>query len=135
VRFVNTTREKQSKLWAHSNRFRSPLLFGEIFLWISLLAYLNQTISQSSWWLSIVFPNMLISVLFNTHSQHPQRLKSSWIISSSFMACLILLSLTEIPFSPAIFGNNCSSYRAPNCILAPPITPTWMARLKLSTSV
>jgi hypothetical protein len=37
---------------------------------------------------------------------HPKWLKYSWIISSSFMACLILLSLTEIPLSPTIFGKN-----------------------------
>jgi hypothetical protein len=45
---------------------------------------------------------MLISVLFNTHSPHPQWLKFSWIISSNFMACLILLSLTRDP----TFTNN-----------------------------
>jgi hypothetical protein len=35
---------------AHYNRFRFHPLFGGISLWISLLAYLNQAISQSSWW-------------------------------------------------------------------------------------
>jgi hypothetical protein len=59
----------------------------------------------------------------------------SWIMSSSFMACLILLFLIEIPLSPAIFGKNCSGYRAPNCISTPPIIPRLMVKLKLSTSV
>lgn len=131
VRFINATRENQSKLRAHSNRFQFALLFGEIFQWISLLACLNRAISQSSWWLLIVFPNMFIYVLFNTHSLHPSWLKSSWIISSSFMEYLILLSLTEIPLSPAMFGKNSSSYRAPTCISAPPIILRQMAKLKL----
>jgi hypothetical protein len=78
---------------------------------------------------------MLIYVLFNTHSLHPQWLKFSWIISSSFMECLIPLSLTEIPLSPAIFGNNCSGYRVPNCISSQHIIPRLMIKLKLSTSI
>jgi hypothetical protein len=64
---------------------------------------------------------MLIFVLSNTHSQHPQWLEFSWIISSSFMACLILLSLTEIPLLPTIFWKNCFISRAPNFISVPPI--------------
>jgi hypothetical protein len=123
------------KSQAHYNHFQFHPLFGGIFLWISLLAYLNRAINLSSWWSLIVFPNMLIYVLFNTHSLHPQWLNFSWIISSSFMACLIPLSLTEIPLSPTIFGKNCSGYRAPNCISAQHIIPRLMVKLKLSTSV
>jgi hypothetical protein len=52
--------------------------------------------------------------------QHPFTtstwLRFSWIIFSSFMACLILLYLTEIPLSPAIFGKNYSGSRAHNYI-------------------
>jgi hypothetical protein len=59
----------------------------------------------------------------------------SWIISSNFMACLILFSLTDILLSPAFFGKNCSGYREPASILAPPIIPRLIAKLKLSTSV
>jgi hypothetical protein len=121
VMYVNATKEKQSKHQAHSNHFQFPLLFSRIFLWISLWAYLNAAINQSSWWSLMIFPNMFIFVLFNSPSPHPQWLKFSWIISSNFMACLILMSLTRIPRSPTIFGKNCSSYRAPNYISAPPI--------------
>ena len=133
--FVNATREKQSKPEAHYNRFRSHLLFGGISLWISLLAYLNWAINQSSWWYLITFPSMLIFVLFNTHLQHPQWLKFSWIRSSCFMACRILLFLIATQLSPTIFGKNCSSYKAPNCISAQLIIPRLMAKQKLSTSV
>jgi len=99
VRSINTTREKLSKLQEHSNRFSSPLLFGNIFLWTSLYPYLNRAIIQSSWWSSIVSSNMIIFVLFNTHSQPPELLNSSWIIYSRFMASIILLSLIETPLS------------------------------------
>jgi len=44
--------------------------------------------------------------LFNIHSQHPQWLRFLWIIFSNFMACLILLYMTKIPLSPAIFGKK-----------------------------
>jgi hypothetical protein len=67
--------------------------------------------------------------------KHPEWLKYSRIISSRFMAYLILFSLEEIPLSPVIFGKNCSSYRAPNCILAQPIIHIQMDKLKFSTSV
>jgi hypothetical protein len=50
---------------------------------------------------------MLIYVLFNTRSPHPEWLKFLWIIYSNSMACLILLSLTVIQLSPTIFGKNC----------------------------
>jgi hypothetical protein len=92
-------------------------------------------INQSSWWSLVVFPSMLISVLFNTHLSPPLWLKFSWIKSSSFMECLILLFLIETPLSPVIFGKKCSCYRAPNCILAQLIIPRLMVKLKLSTSV
>jgi hypothetical protein len=59
----------------------------------------------------------------------------SWIMSSSFTTCLILLFLIEIPLSPTIFGKNCSGYRAPSCISTPPIIPRLMVKLKLSTNV
>jgi hypothetical protein len=57
------------------------------------------------------------------------------IVDQIFMVCLILLSLTKIPLSPSFFGKKFSSYMAPNCISELPITPRWMARLKLSTSI
>jgi hypothetical protein len=44
VIYVNAIRVRLSKLPAHSNRFRLHLLFGWIFLCISLWAYLNQEI-------------------------------------------------------------------------------------------
>jgi hypothetical protein len=78
---------------------------------------------------------MLIFVLFNTRSPHPQWLNFLWIIYSKSMACLILLSLIVIQHSPAIFGKNCSSSREPNFISSPPIIPKLMDKLKLSTSV
>jgi hypothetical protein len=61
---------------------------------------------------------MLIYVLFNTHLQHPFWLNFSWIRSSSFMACRILFFLITTQLSPAIFGKNCLSYKAPNFISA-----------------
>jgi hypothetical protein len=90
---------------------------------------------QSSWWWLTIFQNMLISVLFHILSPHPHWLKFSWIISSNFMACLILLFMIEIPLSLAIFGKNFSGYMAPNCISALPIIHRLMEKLKLSTSV
>jgi hypothetical protein len=92
-------------------------------------------INQSSWWLLIAFPSMLISAPFNTHLQHPRWLKFSWIRSSSFMACRTLLFLIVTQLSQAIFGKNCSRYKAPNCISAQLIIPRLMAKRKLSTSV
>ena len=112
-----------------------PSIWRDISMDFIVPFYLNREISHSSWCSSIVSPNMLIFVLFNMHSQLPQWLESSWIISSSFMACLILLSLTETPLSPTIFAKSCSSYRAPNCMSTLPITPRQMARLNSSTSV
>ena len=82
---------KTVKYPAHYNLFRFHLLFGGISLWILLPAYPNQEINQSSWWLFISFPSMLIYVLFNTHLQHPMWLNFSWIRSSRLMACRILL--------------------------------------------
>jgi hypothetical protein len=90
---------------------------------------------QSSWWLLIAFPSMLISALFNIHLQHPRWLNFSWIRSSSFMACHILLFFIATQLSPTIFGKNCSSYKAPNCISAQLIIPRQMVKRKLSTSV
>jgi hypothetical protein len=132
---VNATREKQSNLWAHYNHSRFHLLFGRISLWILLPTYPNHEINQSSWWLLIAFPSMLIFVLFNTHLQHPRWLKFSWIKSSSFMACHTLLFLIVTQLSQEIFGNNCSSYKAPNCISSQLIIPRLMVKQKLSTSV
>jgi hypothetical protein len=120
---------------AHSNRFRFHPLVGGTSLWILLWDYLNQEIIISSWWLWIVFPSILIYVLFNTHLPHQRWLNFSWIISSSFMACLILLFLIEIQLSPEIFGTNSSDSKAPNCILAPPIIPIVMVKRKSSISV
>jgi hypothetical protein len=59
----------------------------------------------------------------------------SWIRSSSFMACHILLFLIVTQLSPTIFGKNCSRYKAPNCISAQLIIPRLMVKLKLSTNV
>jgi hypothetical protein len=132
---VNATREKHSNLRAHYNHSQFHLLFGRISLWILLPAYPNQEINQSSWWLLIAFPSMLIYVLFNTHLQHPQWLKFSWIRSSSFMACRTLLFLIVTQLSQAIFGKNYSRYKAPNCISAQLIIPRLMVKHKLSTSV
>ena len=67
VMCVNATRKKRSNLRAHYNLFRFRLLFWWISLWILLQAYPNREINQSSWWLFISFPSILISVLFNTH--------------------------------------------------------------------
>jgi hypothetical protein len=71
--------------------------------------------------------------------QHPFTastwLKFSWTRSSSFMACHTLLFLIVTQLSQAIFGKNCSSYRAPNCISAQLIIPRLMVKWKLSTSV
>ena len=39
------------------------------------------------------------------------------------------------PLSQAIFGKNCLSYKAPNCISAQLIIPILMVKRKLSTSV
>jgi hypothetical protein len=55
--------------------------------------------------------------------------------SSSFMACRTLLFLIETQLSQAIFGKNCLSYKAHNCISAQLIIPRWMVKRKLSTSV
>jgi hypothetical protein len=80
-------------------------------------------------------PSMLIYVLFNTHLPHQLWLNFSWIISSSFMACIILFFFIKIQLSPEIFGKNYSDSRAPNCISAPPIIPRLMVKLKSSISV
>jgi hypothetical protein len=45
----------------------------------------------------------------------------------------IVLIATQL--SPTIFGKNCSSYKAPNCISSQLIIPRLMVKLKLSTSV
>jgi hypothetical protein len=47
----------------------------------------------------------------------------------------ILLFLIATQLSPTIFRKNCSSYKAPNCILAQLIIPKLMVKLKSSTSV
>jgi hypothetical protein len=132
---VNAIREKYSNLWAHYNRSRFHLLFGRTSLWILLQAYPNWEINQSSWWLLITFPSMLISALFNTHLQHPRWLKFSWIRSSSSMACHTLLFLIATQLSQEIFGKNYSIYKAPNCISVQLIIPRLMVKQKLSTSV
>jgi hypothetical protein len=128
VMCVNATREKQSNPRAHYNCSRFHLLFGRISLWILLLAYPNQEINPSSWWLLIAFPSMLIYTPLNTHLQHPRWLKSSWIESSSFMACHTLLFLIVTQLSQTIFGKNCSRYKAPNCISAQLIIPRLRAK-------
>jgi hypothetical protein len=66
------------------------------------------------------YPHFL---LFNTHLQHPLWLNISWIGSSRFMACHILLFLIATQLSPAIFGKKCSSFKAPNFISAQLIIP------------
>jgi hypothetical protein len=132
---VNATREKQSNLQAHYNRSRFHLLFGRTSLWILLQAYPNREINQSSWWLLITFPSMLISALFNTCLQHPRWLKFSWIRSSSSMTCHTLLFLITTQLSQAIFSKTCSRYKAPNCISVQLIIPRLMVKQKLSTSV
>jgi hypothetical protein len=132
---VNATREKQSNLRAHYNHSRFHLLFGRISLWILLSTYPNRAINPSSWWLLITFPSMLISVPFNTRLRHPRWLKFSWIRYSSFMEFLTLLFLIANQISQAIFGKNCSRYKAPNCISAQLIIPRLMAKWNLSTSV
>jgi hypothetical protein len=123
----NATREKQSNIQAHYNRSRFHLLFGRISLWILLLAFPNREIKQSSWWFLIAFPSMLIFVPFNTRLQHPWWLKFSWIRSSSFMACCTLLFLIVTQIQQAIFGKNCSRYKAPNFISEQLIIPRLMA--------
>ena len=132
---VNATREKQSNLQAHYNRSRFHLLFGRISLWILLPAYPNWEINPSSWWLLIAFPSMLIFAPFNTHLQHPQWLKSSWIRSSSFMECRTLLFLITTQLSQENFGKNYSRYEAQNFISTQLIIPRLMAKWNLSTSV
>jgi hypothetical protein len=67
--------------------------------------------------------------------QHRLWLNLSWISSSRFMECHIILFLIETQLSPAIFGKNYSSYKEPNCILAQLIIPKLMVKLKLSTNV
>jgi hypothetical protein len=78
---------------------------------------------------------VLIYVLFKTRSPHPHWLKFLWIIYSNFMTYLVLLSLTKIQLSPAIFGKNCLGSREPNCISTSSIILRLMAKLKFSTSV
>jgi hypothetical protein len=135
VMFFNATREKQSNLLEHYNCFQFHLLFGGISLWILFWDYLNWEKNQSTWWSLIIFPGMLIYVLFSTHLPLPLWLKFSWIKSSRFLVCLILLFFIETPLSPATFGKNCSGYREPNCISAQLIIPRLMVKLNLSTSV
>jgi hypothetical protein len=132
---VNATREKQSNHRAHYKCYRLHLLFGRISLWILLPAYPNREINPSSWWLLIAFPSRLISTPFNTRLQHPWWIKYSWIGSSSFMGCRTLLFLIATQLSQAIFGKNCSRYKAHNCISTQLIIPRLMAKRKLSTSV
>jgi hypothetical protein len=132
---VNATREKQSNRRAHYNCSQFHLLFGRISLWILLPTYPNREIKPSSWWWLIDFPSMLIFAPFNTCLQHPRWLKYSWIRSSSFMACHTLLFLITNQLSQAIFGKNCSRYKAPNYISTQLIIPILMAKQKLSTSV
>jgi hypothetical protein len=55
--------------------------------------------------------------------------------SSSFMACRTLLFLIVTQLSQAIFGKNCLSYKAPNCISTQLIILRLMVKRKLSTSV
>jgi hypothetical protein len=74
-------------------------------------------------------------LLFTTHLLHPRWLKFSRTRSSSFMACHTLLFLIVTQLSQAIFGKNCLSYKAHNCISAQLIIPRRMVKRKLSTSV
>jgi hypothetical protein len=69
------------------------------------------------------------------HLQHPRWLKFSWIKSSRFMACRTLLFLIATQLLQAIFGKNCSRYKASNYISTQLIIPRLMAKRKLSTSV
>jgi hypothetical protein len=111
-----------------------PTIWKDIYMdFITMLPKLGN--KSSSWWLLIVFPSTLISVPFNTHLEHPWWLKSPWIRSSSFMACHTLLFWIATQLSQAIFGKNCSRYKAHNCISVQLIIPRLMAKRKLSTSV
>jgi hypothetical protein len=78
---------------------------------------------------------MLISMLSNTHLQLPQWLKFSWTISSNSMEFPNVFSSTVIQLSQVIYDNNCSAFRAPNCISTFHIIPRLMIKLNLSTSV
>jgi predicted RND superfamily exporter protein len=90
---VNATRDKQSNLRAHYNRSRFHPLFGRTSLWILLQAYPNREINQSSWWLLIVFPSMLIFALFNTRLHHPRWLKFLLLfLYQSVISVVILIS-------------------------------------------
>jgi hypothetical protein len=80
-------------------------------------------------------PSMIIFVPFNNHLQHPRWIKSSWIRSSSFMACHTLLFMIATQLSQEIFGKNYSRYKAYNCISSHLIIPRLLAKWKLSTSV
>jgi hypothetical protein len=133
VRFANATREKQSKLQAHSNPSLFHLLYGLIFLWTSLSDYTNLAINQSSGLWSISFPIMLIYVLSNTHSKPPLWLKFSWKISSNSIEFPTLLSWIVIQLLKENFGKNCSGSRVPNWISTWPIILKLMVKLKLST--
>jgi hypothetical protein len=132
---VNTTKEKQSNILAHYNCFRFHLLFGGISLWILLSADLNREINQSSWWKLIIFPSMLIYMLFDTHLKHPLWLNFSWIRSSSFMACGIPLFTDRDPTFTSNFWKELFKLQGTNCISAHLIIPRLMVKLKFSTSV
>jgi hypothetical protein len=47
------------------------------------------------------------------------------------MACRTLLFLIATQLSQEIFGKNCSSYKAPNCISAQLIIPRLMVKRKV----
>jgi hypothetical protein len=126
---VSTQQGRNSQISRHTTTASNSTYYLEGYLY-GFYYRLTQIreINQSSWWLLITFPSMLISVPFNTCLQHPRWLKFSWIRSSSFMACHTLLFLIATQLSQAIFGKNCSRYKAPNCISTQLIIPRLMAK-------
>ena len=103
-----------------------------MFLWISLLMFRSQVASESSWWLSTDFLNMLIFSHYPTHLPPLWSLKLSWTRYSNYMACPPLFSVIVSRPSPVTFGKNFSSCKAPKSNKLLHIIPKLMVKMKQS---
>jgi len=73
VILVNAMGERLENLVAHSNCFHFHLLFGWIFVWISLLAYPNQQIHHSSFFSCLIRKESDLETYLRCFSSNKQR--------------------------------------------------------------
>lgn len=103
---VSRTSMKIALLLAAFNRFPFPPRSGLTSAWILLKVCLVLGGNRLFWWLSIVYPSKAISPLWHTLIQQLQWLTFSLQTSSSYTACQVPLSLTEISPSQVPFGGS-----------------------------